>query len=158
MDAPKGFRPELLAPLLRDLASDGTVAEMTIHGTSMHPTLLDGDRIQLAPATAAETRIGDIVMRTGGAGPIIHRLVGWWPARNGWRLLTKGDNARRLDVPLSPDDLVGRVVARVRGGAVRQLDGVKMRLCGRTRAAASFVEGIIVEVWDRMRRAERRQA
>ena len=143
------LRPDLLAPLIRDLASEGKAAEIPVRGNSMRPMLRDGDRVRLAPVTHADARLGDVVLRVEPSSPIIHRVVGWWPSRDGWRVLTKGDGARRLDPPLPPERLVGRVVALVRGSDVRQLDGTWMRVRARSCAFRSLIAGLIVEAWDR---------
>jgi signal peptidase I len=149
-------RPELLRGLLRDLAAGGRFGEGSVHGTSMEPTLQDGDRVWLVPATGRDVRVGDLVVQGGESGPIIHRFVGWWPTREGWRLLTKGDNLPLFDPPLCPDCLVGRVVARVRAGKVQRLEGMGIRFRERGRAAVSFVTGLTAEVWIRVRRAAHR--
>jgi len=142
------LRPDLLAPLVRDVASDGRAVEIPVRGSSMRPMLQDGDRVRLAAVTEVNVRLGDVVLRVAPSGPIIHRVVGWWPSRNGWRILTKGDGACRLDPPLPPGRLVGRVVALVRGSDVRQLDGMWMRVRARSRALLSLIVGLIVEAWD----------
>jgi hypothetical protein len=145
----EGFRPELLTPLLRDLAAEKVSGEIPVRGTSMRPTFLPGDRLRLVPATVADVRVGDLVVWMGQDGPIAHRLVGWWETRTGRWMLTKGDGAPRLDPPIPGYCLVARAVAHVRAGQVRRLDDAAMRLCGRGRATVSLAVGIIVEVWDR---------
>jgi hypothetical protein len=156
MNANGRFRPELLAPLLADLDAQGKSGEIPVRGTSMVPSLLHGDRVRVVPAIAEEVRTGDIVVRLGETGPMIHRVVGWWWTRDGWRILTKGDGTRWFDSPLHPDHLVARVVARVRDDQIRQLEGMGARLRGRGRAAASFTLGMIWEAWDWGCRAARR--
>jgi hypothetical protein len=146
------FRADLLAPLLQELSAQGRCGEIPIRGTSMSPTLLPGDRLRVIRATVDDVRVGDLVVWVGQAGPIAHRLVGWWKTRGEWQLLTKGDGALRLDPPVPGRCLVARAVARVRAGQVRRLDEVRVRLCGRGRAAASLFVGLIVEVWDRASR------
>ena len=154
-----GSRVDLLAVLLRELSSHGMEGELPVRGSSMRPTLREGDRVRLIPATASDVRIGDVVVRVGASGPVIHRLVGWWPSEGGSRLLTKGDGAARLDPPGGRAEVVGRVVARVRDGKVRRLDGAGTRLRGRGRAAASLAGGVILELWSRRSRlAGSRQA
>jgi len=143
------LRPDLLAPLVRDLAADGRAVEIPVRGNSMRPMLRDGDRVRLASVTKMNVRLGDVVLRVEPSGTIIHRVVGWWPSREGWRILTKGDGARRLDPPLPPDRLVGLVAALVRGDDVRQLDGTWMRVRAWSRAFRSLIAGLIVETWDR---------
>lgn len=151
-------RPELLAPILCDLARMQASGEVSVRGTSMRPTLFPGDRLRVVAATASDVRLGSVVIWRGAEGPTIHLLVGWWWTRDGWRMLTKGDGARRLDPPAPETCLVGVAVALVRAGQVRRLDGRCGRLCGLGRALASLAEGIIVEAWDRGRRAAARWA
>jgi signal peptidase I len=159
MAATEEFRPDLLAPLLRDLSAAGRSAELPVRGNSMRPLLRDGDRVRVIPVTATNVRVGEVVVSAEATGPIIHRVVGWWPSRHGWRVLTKGDNASRLDAPLLVDGLVGRAVARVRGSHVRRLDDLGMRFRGRSRALVSLAAGLAVEMWDRAhRRAGSRRA
>ncbi len=129
---------------------------MPVRGTSMYPSLIHGDRVRVVPTTVEEVRIGDMVLRFGETGPMIHRVVGWWWTREGWRILTKGDGARWFDSPLRPDHLVGRVVAYVRDGQIQRLEGIGARLRGRGRAAASFTVGVMWETWDRGYRVARR--
>jgi len=146
-----GFRPDLVALLACDLLAAGASPEVPVRGNSMRPMLRDGDRVRLAPLTRAGAQLGDVVLRVGPSGPIIHRVVGWWPSRDGWRLLTKGDGARRLDPPLPPGNVVVRVVARVRGNSVRRFDGTGTRIRAWSRAFRSLIAGLIVEAWDRAR-------
>jgi signal peptidase len=145
------FRPDLVAPLVRELLADGASPEIPVRGNSMRPMLRDGDRVRLAAVTHVGARLGDVVLRVEPSGPVIHRVVGWWPSRDGWRLLTKGDGARRLDPPLPPESLAGRIVARVRGTSVQRLDGTGMRIRAWSRAFRSLTAGLIVEAWDRAR-------
>lgn len=156
MTTATSFRPDLLAPLLRDLAAEDRCGEIPVRGTSMSPTLLPGDRLRVVPATMDDVRVGDLVVWVDQAGPIAHRLVGWWKTRMGWRFLTKGDRALRFDAPVPGHCLVARAVARVRAGDVQPLDGRPMRLRGRAQALVSLAAGIIVEVWDRTRRVAHR--
>ena len=145
------FRPDLLGPLLCDLTAEGRAAEIPVRGISMRPWLCDGDRVRVVAAAASDVRVGDIVVRVHATGPVVHRFVGWWWTRHGWRMLTKGDGAPRFDPPLAPAELVGRAVALLREGRVRRLDGAAMRLRGRGRAAVSLAAGLIRETWDRAR-------
>jgi hypothetical protein len=67
-------------------------------------------------------------------------------------MLTMGDACRRLDPPAPPDRVIGKVVERWRGDAVRRFDGRAARLAGRGRAACLLLTGLTVEAWDRVRR------
>lgn len=154
MAAVEGYRPDLLKPLVAELAREEIPAEITVRGASMRPALDDGDRVRLVPITAAELRLGDVIARHGPEGPILHRLVGWWPI-GGRRMLTMGDACRRLDFPAPPDQVIARAVERRRGDEVRRLDTGAARLAGRGRAALLLLRGLAVEAWDRVRGTRR---
>ena len=147
----ESLRPDLLATLIRELAADGHLAELPVYGNSMRPLLEDGDRVRVVPVRPGDLRLGDVVVRLASTGPVIHRMVGWWPSRQGWRALTKGDGVCRLDAPGDPTGCVGRVIARVRDGRLLLLDNSPVRMRGHGRALVSLMAGLIVEVWDRGR-------
>ncbi len=157
MIASERSRPELLPGLLRDLAAGGKLAEIAIHGTSMCPTLRDGERVWLVQTTASDARIGDLLVWRGESGSVVHRLVGWWLGGGGWRLLTKGDALPLFDPPIRAECLLGRVIARVRGDQVEHLEGKAYRLRSAGRALASLLTGLMAEAWIRVRRAVHRR-
>ena len=89
-----------------------------VSGTSMLPTLEDGDLVVLVPATPSSVHLGDIIVY----GPpcsvsgfaIIHRAVTIFS--NG-SIITKGDNNFATDQkggiavsPVEPDCIIGKVV------------------------------------------------
>lgn len=152
----RSFRPEMLPALLQDLATQGIPGEMCVRGSSMRPFLVPGDRLRVVPATADDVRVGSVVVWLGDAGPITHRLVGRWRARDNWWILTKGDASPRLDAPLPGNRILARAVARIRAGRISPLDIGWARLLGLANAVASLIAGLIVEAWDRWGRFGRR--
>ncbi|MEQ1795782.1 MAG: S24/S26 family peptidase, partial [Nitrospira sp.] len=76
---------------------------------SMYPTLCKGDRLELGPAEALHA--GDLVVFRKPAGLVCHRLV----ARQDNLLLTKGDASSGPPEHVRIDDVLGIVVAVVRG-------------------------------------------
>jgi hypothetical protein len=137
---------EFLRRVLLEIGAEGALGQLTVHGTSMRPTIGDGDRVRLVPARSGELGLGDIVLRKDGAKLILHRIVGWWPSRHGWRLLTKGDGERQLDPPLPPEDVLGKAVARITGERSYPLRA------SQNRALRSLGEGLVSEVACRIRR------
>jgi hypothetical protein len=138
---------EFLRRVLGEVGGEGALGELTVHGASMHPTIGDGDRVRLVPAQPADVGVGDIVLRRVGPRLILHRVVGWWPDRRGWRLLTKGDGARRLDPPCAPDAVIGRAVARLAGHAVRPLSPRKGRALGSLAAGLCWEAVALLRRW-----------
>lgn len=76
---------------------------------SMYPTLCKGDRLELGPAKPLH--VGDLVVFRRPFGLVCHRLV----ARQEQVLLTKGDASSGPPEPVLFKDVLGIVVAVVRG-------------------------------------------
>jgi len=76
---------------------------------SMYPTLCKGDRLELDPA--APLHVGNLVVFRRPFGLVCHRLV----ARQEQVLLTKGDANSGAPEPVMVRDVLGIVVAVVRG-------------------------------------------
>ncbi|MDP3089781.1 MAG: S26 family signal peptidase [Nitrospira sp.] len=76
---------------------------------SMYPTLCKGDRLELGPAEPLH--VGDLVVFRRPFGLVCHRLV----ARQEQVLLTKGDANSGAPEPVMLRDVLGIVVAVVRG-------------------------------------------
>lgn len=101
------------APSCRALTA-GSRFRVTVSGGSMEPVLRDGDELDAERVKSPrEVALGDlVVVDAPGAGLVVHRLL--WRGRRGLR--TWGDGSRRMDAPVEPSDLVGRVVAARRDG------------------------------------------
>ena len=121
---------------------------LRIEGTSMLPLIPPGAAVKVEPSSATP-HLGDVVLRIGSSGPIVHRVV--WRHRlrgaGGRVALTKGDNALRLDSPCDGRDIVG-VVRRVHG---RSKDGrlcIKTlpHLCGVWIALLSLLPGLLSRI------------
>lgn len=53
---------------------------------------------------------GDLVtVRRGDSALVTHRLLGYLPGPDGWRLITRADAAREADAPVPLSRLLGRV-------------------------------------------------
>ena len=77
----------------------------------MTPALPDGSTVQVAPRKIYLP--GDVVAFASIDRPLrVHRVLGYYLARSGWKLITKGDHASWIDPPVSID----RVLGLVRGG------------------------------------------
>ncbi len=141
---PRAGSAALLRDILLALGAEGATGELTVHGTSMLPSIADGDRVRLVPADTV--RLGDVVLRRRGAALILHRVVGWWRVGEGWRVLTKGDGERALDPPADPGDMIGKAVVRITAGQIEPL------ACERARALRSLAAGLCWELCAKARR------
>ena len=90
---------------------------VTAHGTSMEPTLRDGDMIWVKYLDIADVKVGDIVtLRHSALGWVTHRVIDVQPiSREGYLLVTKGDaNWIPEEWQISADQKVGVTVASFR--------------------------------------------
>jgi hypothetical protein len=93
------------------MASEKPVT-ITVRGACMEPWLSDGDRVEVRRRRRYWP--GDVVAFQDRRGPlVVHRLLGWRPARGGLRLLTQADAAARADSSIPWSRVVGRVQAPV---------------------------------------------
>ena len=91
----------------------------------MHPFILDGDALVVQPIERRPPRIGEVLLCRDSTGLVlVHRLVRAHGSGAQRRLITKGDNVAGCDAPLSPDQVLGRVVAVKRGDKIVRLDGM----------------------------------
>ncbi|MCU0561194.1 MAG: S24/S26 family peptidase [Desulfobacterales bacterium] len=98
-------------------------------GRSMHPTIRENEAVIVAPASASSLAVGDIVLCRSGDKITAHRLVGIdsdevevspAAAAQPIRFTTRGDACIKCDPPVSPEQLLGKVVAVERRG--RRID------------------------------------
>jgi hypothetical protein len=99
-----------LAELAR---AGGPVPELAlrVRGTSMSPSLREGDFLTVEPAGAISP--GDIVVFRLGDELLCHRVAA---LREDGSLLTQGDNSSRPDQPVSRADVLGKAASARRGG------------------------------------------
>jgi signal peptidase I len=91
---------------------------LRVSSSSMAPVLRAGDEITVEAVSPRRLGAGDIVVfRSEINGLVVHRLV--WrdkPLGRPSRLYTKGDALDRFDLPVTPEQVLGRVVSVLRGG------------------------------------------
>jgi hypothetical protein len=99
---------DLLAAQLKP----GQTCQLKVNGNSMLPTLRFGDRITVRAEPQADLKIGDLAVFRLGEFFVIHRLV----ERRSPDLIFKGDARWLCDPPVSPQDVLGRVITVERLG------------------------------------------
>ena len=113
--------------LLRQQLAGGGTARLRVSSNSMAPSIKAGDEVIVEAAKPAELRIGDVVVLNANGGLLMHRLL----ARQGKRLVTRGDSMAAPDRPWTPEQLLGRVrtVLRADGRQIElRLDCAPMAL------------------------------
>lgn len=102
-----------LAELARAILMSGRPVRFRVSGSSMLPSLRDGDVILVGPPGRPYER-GDVAaFVTRPSGPLlVHRLH----AAGGGVYRFKGDNASSFDPPVAAEGLIGLVLDAERGG------------------------------------------
>jgi phage repressor protein C with HTH and peptisase S24 domain len=101
-----------------ELLAAGRALTVRVRGYSMFPWLRPGDLVRVEPVDPANLHPGDVILFRAGNMAIAHRLLRW---KDGL-LIIKGDAAPCQDAPLSPAEVIGRVVEVRRGDQAWRLD------------------------------------
>ncbi|MBN1422754.1 MAG: nucleotidyltransferase family protein [Planctomycetes bacterium] len=116
------------ADLAGDLLARGLRARFRARGTSMGPTIRDGDLLTIDPCDAARIREGEIILIRAARGLTAHRVIRVEPGIGGSPILrTRGDAQDQCDPPARAQDILGRVVAVERHGRTIDLAGKRAR-------------------------------
>ncbi len=134
---------DIAAEMAREQLLRGERCCFTARGASMKPFLLDGDRLEVAPAKAI--RLGDVVLVDIGSFGVAHRVV--W--KLGARFILKGDALPWPDGIFHQSSVLGVVVEGLR-------DGVSLRICRPEAVPFSLAGGVLrvaglPRVWRKMR-------
>jgi hypothetical protein len=120
-----------LLGLTDDLMANDCQIRFRARGSSMHPTIRDGEPIVLQRIDLAQLRRGDIVLSRQRDRLFAHRIVKLTKADGlPTSLLLRGDALDSCDLPIGPGAIVAKVVAVERRGRLIDL--------GSRRAKAAF--------------------
>lgn len=104
------------------VVDSGELMSFVIHGVSMFPVLLAGDKALIRRARVEDLKAGDIIVWSKTPGnTVAHRITSLDLAANPALIVTKGDLMVDFDEPLQPGDVLGKIVAVLRGGQVQWL-------------------------------------
>ena len=127
----------LFGAVIDEALTAGTVVRFRAEGTSMHPTIRDGEAITIAPVPPDDVVRGDLLLCRQDRRVIAHRVVGI-TTRDATRVFElRGDAKAACDAPIRADAVVGLVIAVHRNGRVVTLCGRAARLRHQARAVAS---------------------
>jgi len=112
----------------------------------MSPCIKKGDLLSVKPISLEQAGIGEIVAyRKDESHSVLttHRVVGRGKDQGRRYLITQGDRNLYRDFPLSPQDVLGKVVGIERKGQLISLETPFYRLRGYLRARLSLVLWIL---------------
>jgi len=140
--------------------ASGTPVRFRAEGSSMHPTIRDGEVIVAAPVSVADVVRGDVLLCRHRGRVLAHRLVSIAVDGHLRRFALRGDSQRSSDVLVGADDILARIVAVRRRGRSIALPGGP--LAHRARLTAAWARRTIVQAIDAYRsiavRAARRRS
>ncbi len=115
-----------------------------LQGSSMEPTLREGDEICLEKISPDQARWGDLIAFFDRHHQlIVHRLIWRWQV-----YITKGDNKRTRDHPMNAQSMMARVIHIQRQGETVGSPHASSRL----RALVSLGEYLLAGMLHRLRR------
>jgi hypothetical protein len=127
----------LFRALVEEALAAGTVVRFRAEGTSMHPTIRDGDVITIAPVSSGDVVRGDVLLCRRDARMLAHRLVAVTTRGAERRFHFRGDAVAGCDAPVGADALVGKVISVCRYGRAAPFGGRGARLRHTARRLAS---------------------
>jgi signal peptidase I len=140
-------KTEVFLDLSADLLSRGYGVRFRPKGASMYPTIKDGEAMTVEPVEACDVKRGDIILyKTAGSGGsvIAHRVVRVNKSR-GYvtSFVLRGDASETCDLPIAPEQVLGKVVSVERGGGTIDLASKKANALRIARLCASRVKAVI---------------
>lgn len=144
-----------LAELARAVLKSGRPVRFRVSGSSMLPSLRDGDVIRVGPPGRPYER-GDVaafVTRPGGP-LLVHRLH----AAYGGIYRFKGDHAVRFDPPVAAENIIGLVLDAERGGRSVRFGGRGGRRLTAALSRAGVFRALLAVRWRILKRLGRRRA
>lgn len=132
----------LFPGIVRELLERGKTVRFQVRGASMRPWIRNGDLIFASPLCGS-VKIGDIVLyHLENDRFFIHRVLWRKPAREGTRLLIKGDACFSGPDVVPMANILARVVAVERKGRITRLDTLWRNIGGGLLAGGTRLIGL----------------
>ena len=141
-------KTEVFLDLSADLLSRGYGVRFRPKGASMFPTIKDGEAVTVEPVEARDVKRGDIILykTADGCSVIAHRVVR--VSRGRGRVtgfVLRGDASATCDLPIAPEQILGRVVSVEREGCMIDLASRKANALRIARLYASRAKAVITQ-------------
>jgi len=115
MDTIIDSRNELKHRLAVEVLRSFGEARVPVIGASMLPALWPGDILEIRRQSATEILPGQLVLYERDGCFVTHRVVEKLHQQGRTLLVTRGDRLRKPDLPVRPEQVLGRVIAIQRG-------------------------------------------
>jgi signal peptidase I len=109
-------RTSAIQQLFLEVLQSSGQAKLAVTGSSMLCSIWPGDILEVHRQSMAEISPGEVVLFARHGGFAAHRVVEKVSGPERTLLITRGDHLSHPDSPVSPEELLGRVTAILRGG------------------------------------------
>ena len=113
----------LFVEVIEHALRSGTPVRFRAEGSSMHPTIRDGEEITAAPVSIADVVRGDVLVGRHHGRILAHRLVAIAGDGRDRRFELRGDSQPASGVFVSAGDILAQIVAVRRHGRSIALPG-----------------------------------
>jgi len=122
----------------------GTTVRFRAEGTSMYPTIRDGEAITIASVSTNDIVRGDVLLCRHKTRMVAHRVVSVATRGTERFFELRGDSKASCDTPVGADAVVGRIIGVRRNGRLVRLSGRAARLRHSARAVGSHVKWLMM--------------
>jgi len=137
----------LFTPLCVRMLEDGQAVRFRAPGSSMHPTIRDGEWMTVEPTQVVSVRRGDVLLYRSVRGLTAHRVVRVvTEASNPARFVLRGDNAGTLEEIVDSRQMLGRVARVERGRRPFDPASLRARLASGAWRTVSAVKRMVHEL------------
>ena len=130
-------REKIKEELWRQTLLDGHTMRYRALGGSMYPFIKNGSILTVKPG--GRIFIGDVIVCKGKNGIITHRVIRKKDVHGKIFIITKGDSLKHPDLPVTPSDILGKVVRMENGAKEVRMDSFLRRCSNYAIAIASPV-------------------
>jgi signal peptidase len=117
--------------LILNQLGNGRKIALRVSGKSMYPLIRKGDPIHIEKCDPNTLSTGDIITFRKDDIYVTHRMLCVVKKGDTIKLITKGDNETTTDRPISPDQILGKVVALERTGRTIHFGSTSWRFINR---------------------------
>jgi signal peptidase I len=134
----------LFAAVIEKALTAGATVRFRAEGTSMYPTIRDGEAITIAAICTNDIVRGDVLLCRHEQRLVAHRVVSVATRGSDRFFELRGDSKASCDMPVDMDAVVGRIIDVCRNGRLVTLSGRGARLRHVVRAAASHIKWLFM--------------
>ena len=122
-------------PVISAMLHNDIKVRFRVTGRSMVPFLDGGEFVTVEKIRTRDLVPGDLVLMNDQSTVMVHRLIDKKQVHNSWRFVTKGDGVSRYDLPVTGENILGKVC-----------------LVEKTTAAGRYTVNLELPAWKRINR------